>query len=195
MAEQKKGINKKAKQDEFLGQPPEVNIHFLEVLAGLQEKRSVRFAKTKDRIVSQLGEDHPMVAKMSLKALSSENLKNSLRNAAFFETKRKVVKPKDWLIFGRVSDTEGRPLSNLHVSLFDKENRLSREVLGKAETDDSGIFTLSYKESIFTGTGEEIPELYVRVKNKKGKELFSSKRHIKYKPGQVEHVEIILPKK
>lgn len=67
-----------------------------------------------------------------------------------------------------MTDKEGKGLSNLVVSLYDKD-LLFDEKLGQAETDENGFYSLTYRIEDFGDLIERKPDIYVKVLDQKGK--------------------------
>lgn len=90
-----------------------------------------------------------------------------------------------WVVKGCVNDEEGKPMSGLTVSLFDKELRFA-DYLGTRITDKDGNF-----EFIYTGEGlkdllEAKPDIYLKVMDQKGKQIYSSQQAVKCNAGRTE---------
>ena len=94
-----------------------------------------------------------------------------------------------WIVRGRVTDKEGKGLSNLVVSVYDKDLIFDDE-LGQTETDDKGEYSLTYHTEDFRDLIEKKPDIYVKVLDQKGKTLYTSKKKLRYEAGRVEIVNV-----
>jgi hypothetical protein len=97
--------------------------------------------------------------------------------------------PEAWVVRGRVTDKEGKGLSGLTVSVFDRES-LFVDRLGRAETDEDGNYQLTYPVSDFRDLIEKAPEIFVRVMDQSGNTLYTSKGPIRYEAGRVEVINV-----
>ncbi|HEY3038875.1 MAG TPA: hypothetical protein VGJ66_09075 [Pyrinomonadaceae bacterium] len=100
-----------------------------------------------------------------------------------------VAEPGAWIVRGRVTDKEGKGLSDLVVSLYDKDLFFD-DKLGQTETDDSGDFSLIYRTEDFRDLIERKPDIYVKVLDQKGKTLYTLKNKLRYEAGRVEIVNV-----
>lgn len=100
-----------------------------------------------------------------------------------------VAEPGAWIVRGRVADKSGKGLSNLVVSLYDKDLFFD-DRLGETNTDDSGEFSITYRTEDFRDLIERKPDIYVKVLDQKGKMLFTSKKKLRYEAGRVEIVNV-----
>ena len=100
-----------------------------------------------------------------------------------------VVDPGVWTVRGRVSDKSGKGLSNLVVSLYDKDLFFD-DRLGQTETDAWGEFNFAYRTEDFRDIIERKPDIYVKVLDQKGKTLYTSKKLLRFEAGRVEIVNV-----
>jgi len=69
----------------------------------------------------------------------------------------------DYVIKGRIRDSEGEPLSGISVNGFDKDV-ISSDLLGSSTTDNSGHFEISFNTSKFDRFHVEgEPEVYLKI--------------------------------
>lgn len=100
-----------------------------------------------------------------------------------------VVEPGAWIVRGRVSDNQGKGLSNLVVSLYDKDLFFD-DRLGQTETNNNGDYSLTYRTEDFRDLIERKPDIYIKVLDAKGKTLYTSKKKLRYEAGRVEILNI-----
>jgi len=98
-----------------------------------------------------------------------------------------------WTVRGRVADQAGKGLGNLIVSLYDKDF-LFDDRLGQTETDDKGEFEINYRREDFRDLIERKPDIYVKVFDQEGNELYSSKKKYRFGSGRVEIVNVVIKK-
>ena len=100
-----------------------------------------------------------------------------------------VAEPGAWIVRGRVTDKKGMGLSDLIVSLYDKDLFFD-DKLGQTETDDNGEFSLTYRTEDFRDLIERKPDIYVKVLDQDGNTLYTSKKKLRYEAGRVEIVNV-----
>jgi hypothetical protein len=98
-----------------------------------------------------------------------------------------------WTVRGRVTDAGGKPVAGLIVTLLDRD-LVFDDRLGQAETNGKGEYELIYSSDTFRDLLERQPDLYVRVADRSGKQLYRSKKMLRPNAGQVEIVDIKLSK-
>jgi hypothetical protein len=99
-----------------------------------------------------------------------------------------------WVVRGRVSDAQGKGLSGVTVSLFDKDLFFD-DRLGETQTDDRGDYTFTYHVEDFRDLIERKPDIYLKVIDQKGKTIYTSKDTISYEAGRVETINITVGSK
>lgn len=102
-----------------------------------------------------------------------------------------MAQPDAWIVRGRVTDKAGKGLSKLIVSVYDKD-LLFDDKLGQTETDANGDYSLVYHTEDFRDLIERKPDIYVKVLDQKGNELYSSKKKIRFNVGRVEIVNVVI---
>jgi hypothetical protein len=193
MAEQEVTLDDvKTSVDDLLKQATDATASTLTQFAELQEKRAARLAKAEKRLRAHLGENHPRVVALARAESKADKLKQFLHTTAVRKARRPKVGPDEWLVFGRVLDAKGKPISNLRLQVFDKDRWSRDDLLGTTETDEYGDFAVVYKESDFDGWGEELPDLYVRIEDAEGNLLYSSSDNVQFNAGRAEYFEITL---
>lgn len=100
-----------------------------------------------------------------------------------------VAQPDTWIVRGRITDKKGKGLSQLIVSVWDKD-LLFDDKLGQTETDANGDYSLTYHVEDFRDLIERKPDLYVNIFDQKGTRLFSSKKKIRFNAGRVEIINV-----
>lgn len=96
-----------------------------------------------------------------------------------------------WTVRGRVADQNGKGLGNLIVSLYDKDLFFD-DRLGQTETDENGDFEISYRTEDFRDLIERKPDIYIKVFDQEGNELYSSKKAYRFGSGRVEIVNVVI---
>jgi hypothetical protein len=94
-------------------------------------------------------------------------------------------------IKGIILDEQGKPVKGARVYFEDKAQEFSKK-LGYAVTDDEGKFAKEYKKSDFPDLSEKKPDIFLKVTDKKGKELYSRSQAIHIASGKIESVNITL---
>jgi hypothetical protein len=158
----------------------------LEELAAMQEKRARRLQQVEARLAPELGRDHPRVAALRRARRRAAALHSDLSGSAAQASKLPELKPYEWMVYGHVQDQAGQPVSDAVVRVFDKDRKYD-DMLGYTQTDEGGDFHLVYHERAFYEPGEEAPELYLRVEDQQGNELYASEDNIEYKSGRIEY--------
>ena len=161
--------------------------------ANLQNQRAQRLQKNEARLTATLGENDPRVLALRQTQARTAQLQRSLKDNATRTDKLRQLKPYEWMVYGQVVDREGQPVPNVIVRVFDKDRKYD-DLLGYEVTDKFGDFQLIYHERAFYEPGENAPELYLRVEDSDGNELYSTEGEIRYESGRVEYFMIELEK-
>ncbi|WP_414569483.1 hypothetical protein [Nostoc sp. CCY 9925] len=161
-------------------------------LASLQQQRATRLAGAEARLKATLGENHPQVIGLREAASFANQLQQNLQTTVTRTQRRPQVKPGEWVVFGTVIDAQGNPVSGVRVRIFDRDY-VYDDLLGDIETDEFGDFAVIYHQCDFADIIEKKPDLYIRVNDKQGNEVYSSQDSIRYHAGQAEFFEIVLP--
>jgi hypothetical protein len=177
--------------DAFVDRSSDAAVPIMQSFAELQEKRSTRLADAEVRLKEHLGEDDPRVTALRQSALAADGLKRSLRTTAVRDDRLPKLGAQEWMVFGRVLDSEGRPVVGVTVRVFDRDRKYD-DLLGETETDEYGDFAVVYHERVFAEAGEDLPELYVMVEDRQGNLLYSSRDELRYEAGRAEHFQIVL---
>jgi hypothetical protein len=99
------------------------------------------------------------------------------------------VEPDTWIVKGRVADEEGRGIGGLTVSLYDKD-LIFDDRLGTTLTDEAGNFMAGYKTEEFLDLFEACPDIYLKVSDQEGNELYSSRKMVRCEAGRIESFNI-----
>jgi len=177
--------------DTFVDRSSDAAVPIMESFAELQEKRATRLADAEARLQEHLGEDDPRVTALRQSAFAAEGLKRSLRTTAVRDDRLPKLRMQEWMVFGRVLDSGGRPVVGVTVRVFDRDRRYD-DLLGETETDEYGDFAVVYHERDFAEAGEGLPELYVMVEDRQGNLLYSSRAELRYEAGRAEYFQIVL---
>ena len=97
--------------------------------------------------------------------------------------KKPTIPADTWLVRGNVIGESGRVLSGLTVSLYDKELKFD-DLLGATVTDTSGNFSFSYRKKDFEDLFKAKPDIFLKVLDKAGKTLYSTKKAIHAEAGK-----------
>jgi hypothetical protein len=166
----------------------------LEELASIQEKRLKRLEQVEKRLAPSLDEDDPRLSDLRRSMLRTEGLRRDLKNQASMTAKLPRPKPNEWVVYGQIQDHTGKAAARVRVRLFDKEHKYD-DVLGHTTTDESGEFSFTFHERVLTRAGEKPPELFLRVEDRRGQEIFSTKESISYDVGKASYVLVELPRR
>jgi len=183
----------KAAMENFAAQASRSSAPALNVLAQLQQKRAQRIEAAAGSLEKVLGAEHPQVALLKQNAVSAGEFKAQFNVQAERVEKRPKLRANEWMVYGRVFDTAGKPPAGLTVRVFDRDRKLD-DLLGETETDQYGDFSVVYHARDFYEKGENAPELYVMVEDAAGNELFSSRENVRPQAGQSEYFVIQLSK-
>jgi hypothetical protein len=97
-----------------------------------------------------------------------------------------------WVIQGRISDVNGRGISDLVVSVYDKD-LVFDDRLGPIKTDAKGDYRVVYRTRDFRDLIEQNPDLYLDIRDRSGTVCYTTKVAIKYNAGRTEHLNVTLP--
>jgi hypothetical protein len=97
-----------------------------------------------------------------------------------------------WVIQGRISDANGRGISNLVVSVYDKD-LVFDDRLGTIRTGVNGDYRLVYRTRDFGDLMEQNPDLYLNITDRSGTVCYTTKDAIKYNAGRTETFNVTLP--
>lgn len=100
-----------------------------------------------------------------------------------------AVTPDAWIVRGRVTDSEGKGLSGLTVSVYDKD-LIFADRLGRTKTDENGNYLLMYRAEEFRDLIEKNPDIYMKVLDQNGETLYSSKNPVRYEAGRVDIINV-----
>jgi hypothetical protein len=159
--------------------------------AAVRTARADRLAAARERLESALGADHPRVRALEARTVRARKLLDAVDRTVEDVVHRPRVGPHEWTVFGRVRHAEGKPAAGVRVRVFDKDRRFD-DLLGDTRTDAEGRFSAIYHERDFAESGENLPELYVRVEDERGKVLYSSESELRMQAGRVEYFDITL---
>lgn len=165
----------------------------LDMLARLQKRRAERMNVAAKALTKELGKDHPDVIALKEGAVSAAAIHAEIgvQTARF----KRWPKPRadEWAVFGTVLDSKNKPVAGANVRVFDRDRKYD-DLLGEAETDKNGDFSVVYRERDFMEHGEKNPDLYVMVSDAMGKQLYSSRDHVRFEAGKSEYFAIQIGK-
>jgi len=102
--------------------------------------------------------------------------------------------PDTWVVRGRVVYDDNQPGAGLTISLFDKDLLFDDE-LGTTQTDATGNFCILYGTEAFRDLFEANPDLFLKVLDRSGKVLYTSRKAVHGEAGRVEEFQITLKRK
>jgi hypothetical protein len=105
-----------------------------------------------------------------------------------------TVPPDAWIVRGRVLYKDDTPGSSLTVSVYDKD-LIFDDYLGSTQTDSTGRFQLIYRTEGFHELFEKMPDLYIKVLDNDGNQLYASKGAVRAEAGRVEEFRVVLKEK
>ncbi len=163
----------------------------LGTLAQLQQRRASRLTDAAKALRRQLGKDSPDTAALESAAQAAADFKAHIDFQKARIKKMPKPHPNEWVVFGTVTDAQGKGAEGLTVRVFDRDRKFD-DLLGETETDSYGDFAAVYHERDFKETGEKLPDLYVLVSDAKGKTMYSSLDSVRYEAGKSEYFAIKL---
>ncbi len=99
------------------------------------------------------------------------------------------LSPDTWVVRGTVTDENNQGLNGLTISLYDKD-LLFDDVLGTTLTNEKGDFEIIYRYEAFEFLFEKRPDLYLKVLDDSGKELYTSENTVRPGAGRAEEFMI-----
>lgn len=160
----------------------------------IQQNRAKRLETEAKKLKETLGADHPRVLAAEKMAKSQAVIKEQMDAQLKRVDHLPDLKPNEWSVSGRVLDQAGKPAAGLTVNVLDRDRKYD-DLLGEATTDESGDFHVIYHERDFKEMGENLPELYLTVKDAAGNVLFTSRDNVRYNGGRVEYFLVQLGEK
>jgi len=163
-------------------------------LAAAHEQRAAQLAEAAKRLATVIGENSPRVldlidaadAATEQQTLFTMTLKRMDSLSAI-----KPPSPNQWLVLGRVVDTEGAPLQGITVDITDRQRQLAGK-LGSAATNEFGDFAITYQPAPGSGAPGAPVELFLLLRDQQGTSTMTNlPLHIR--AGASDYVEIALP--
>ena len=102
-----------------------------------------------------------------------------------------VIPPDLWVVRGVVLYEDMSPGTGLIISLYDKDLFFD-DALGTVLTDESGRFQIVYRTEAFQSLFDKKPDLYLKVLDNQGTQLYSSEKTFRSEAGRVENFHIVL---
>jgi hypothetical protein len=174
-----------------LSKAAEAGAPTLGMLTQLQQRRAARMTSVAEALRAQLGTDNPDAAAIDGTAKAVTALRTTVDSQRKQLTDWPKPNPNEWVVFGTITDPQGKPAAGLTVRVFDRDRKYD-DLLGETETDESGSFSVIYHERDFKETGENLPDLYLMVSDTNGEVIFSSRDKIRYEAGRSEYFAIRL---
>jgi hypothetical protein len=84
-----------------------------------------------------------------------------------------VAAPTPFVVKGQVRETDGTPIAGVAVQAYDQDLRLDT-LLGQAQTNQQGAYSISYQPSQFKRPGKTSADLYVKASDPAGKQVAES---------------------
>lgn len=146
------------------------------------------------RLIKKFGSHHPRIRRLDSKLKSTVNMVKNL-DAQIEKSSDDTQLPADqWVVKGKVSDENGKGMAGVTVSLYDKD-LLFDDYLGTVITDKQGNFQFLYREEGFKDLLESNPDIYVKVFDKDGNTIYSSKKSVRCNVGRTEVFNIKIKSK
>lgn len=157
----------------------------LEQLAARADAEEQTLLRIREKLAKKVGVDDPRLAALDRRARGARVV------AAF--SRGTDVRPDpvaDWVVKGRVVDTEDQPVAGAKVVLASQYKELVRR-FGKLETGPDGRFEARHPGKDFAAIFQRAPKAHVVVTSPDGK-LAHTTYEIQPKAGQTEDFEITL---
>jgi 5-hydroxyisourate hydrolase-like protein (transthyretin family) len=100
---------------------------------------------------------------------------------------------KQWVVEGLVKDEKNKPGKGVKVSLYDTKHLFDQR-LGSQVTDKKGKFKFTFKGEDFQALTEAEVDIYLKVVDDKGKEVYTSPEALHCRAGGVDTIDIQLPR-
>jgi hypothetical protein len=97
--------------------------------------------------------------------------------------------PYRWIVRGQITDEEGRGLSGLTVSVYDKDFFFD-DLLGQTVTNEEGNYSFTYYADDFRDLIESNPDIYLKVMDNQGNLLRSTEEAVRYEAGKIETINL-----
>jgi len=153
-----------------------------------QSERADRLAEQAAQLEETLGAEHPQVSKRRALAALSSGLADELAKAAERQSRVPEISADEHLLYGRVHDSEGEPMSGLMVRVVSKQGGHDVLVAGGA-TDEAGDFAIVYpKDEVLRAKAAGL-ELHVALEDGRGKHLYTSRDAMTFDGTQAEYFE------
>ena len=98
---------------------------------------------------------------------------------------------EQWRVHGIVLNRAGAPIAGVTVSVYDRDVRFD-DFLGSSPTDEKGAFSVAFTRKDFDESGEEGPDIYIRVFDSNKRLLYSSETRVRKEAGKDETFAIRL---
>ncbi len=163
----------------------------LEMLSQLQQRRAARLDAAAKGLGRELGMDHPdvLAIQQASQAVEQLNVKINTQSAQLKTWPK--ARAHEWLVFGVIVSADDTPAVGFTVRVYDRDRKYD-DLLGETETDVNGAFSIVYHERDFKESNENLPELYVMVKDEKGAQVYSSRDNVRFNAGKSEYFAIRL---
>lgn len=164
-----------------------------ESIARRRATRLARLAAAAARLEEELGSDADDVVELKSRIGRVDTTRVALERRAERERRRPLLKPHEWMVYGRVVNHDKSPAEGVRVRVFDKDRKFD-DLLGESKVDEFGDFVVGpYHERDFLESGEGAPELYIKVYGAQNRILFDGSKQPRFEAGRIEYFEIVLP--
>lgn len=177
--------------------------------SGLKRLHKVRSAKLTgqkrelERLSKKLGEKHVRVTALSRKMETERTLVSQVAvNIERTQIETPIMNENTWLLHGRVYSKEIKGVPNLTVGLYYQKGKWL-EPFGYVCTDKTGYFRLTHvfeekkspesnNSTSDTIASKRRAQIFIRLQDKTGVQVYIGKQPVTPAPGQIEYREIIL---
>jgi len=163
-----------------------------EAVARRRAQRMARLTAAATRLEGELGSDAPEVAELRGTVAAADRWRVALNRRAEREQRRPRIGPREWIVYGRVTEGDGSPVAGLRVQLFVDDRRVDAS-FGRARTDEFGDFALGpYHDGAFCEPDGHPPEAFVRIYGIRNRVVFDGSESARFLAGHVTHLDIVL---
>lgn len=143
-----------------------------------------------ERFLTQLEPDHPRLLALKRAARGAEKLAAWAEETVGRAERCPSINPGDWMLMGRVIAGANESVDGFVVGVSDRGGKFVRQ-FPKVRVDDRGEFFLICRRKQLARFKQH-PELFLKVADRSGKHLFSSKHQVRLDEGSVDYLDVNL---